>query len=560
MTLRRWLAWLLGGLVGVSSAAAPASAVAPRERLRLTVVEVAGGRAYLSPGPGRGVKLDDHVAVGRQKYRVVAASAKHVVVDLGGRPRALSRGQHASVWTSPHPVDTFATRPAPPSLHAFEGKWLAAERPAATQTPRFVPLGVMKDERRSRAAFMLDHSRIQPLSGDAQAISRTRLRAVLHAELARRFALDADASVELWQADDLASRRGEASRPLLQVRQLELSYRGEALEAALGRLRYASATLGMLDGGRASAALGSGWAVAAFGGALPDPLDTGFETQAARFGGELLWHGDVGGAPTRASLTAQGSRFQERLDERRLSLRAESFPAFGQLGARAELSLFDRDNPWNAQPAELTALGGDATFRVDSLRFGLSVEARRPERSYLLASVLPAGYFCVAETTAGNVAREPCLGGDLRSVGLATAAWEGEAWTLDAGASAVTTRGASAEQASAFFNVRRREILGVLRAEAGASVSSGSLLESAALQLGLGAALLDDRLDASAYYRPSVLRYRAGAGQLLEHGVGARVWWAAFGDFDTSVSADLLTGPDVDVLFLQAALAWRPRF
>ena len=67
----------------------------------------------------------------------------------------------------------------------------------------------------------------------------------------------------------------------------------------------------------------------------------------------------------------------------------ESYPSFGRLGARAEASLFDADNPWNADGVELTALAGDASFRLDSLRFGLSLETRRPERSYWLASFLP---------------------------------------------------------------------------------------------------------------------------------------------------------------------------
>ena len=60
---------------------------------------------------------------------------------------------------------------------------------------------------------------------------------------------DADAVGELWQADDLEDRRGNGSRPALQLRQLELGYRGEVVQGSLGRLRYASSTLGMLDGG-----------------------------------------------------------------------------------------------------------------------------------------------------------------------------------------------------------------------------------------------------------------------------------------------------------------------
>jgi hypothetical protein len=550
--------WGVALALGVALSAGRARAETQRERLELHVVEVAGGRAYLAPGPGRGVRIDEHVNVGRRRYRVTASSSKHIVIELGDRP--LARGQRAFVWASPHEVRSFATRSAPPSWHAFEDKWREPLRPAESQRPELVPLGTPRDRRRSRAAFLLDHSRIESLSGSALPIARTRLRTTLHAELARALAFDADASVELWQADDLSLRRGDASRPLLSVRQLELSYRGESLQAAIGRLRHAATTLGLLDGARASASIANGWGIAAFGGTLADPLDTSPETDAARFGAELLYAGELARAPARASLTLQGSRFAGRLDERRLTAIVEAYPEFGRLGARAEASLFDADNPWNADPAELTALAGDASFRIGRLRLGVALETRRPERSYWLASALPAGYFCVAETVAGSASGEPCLGGDLRSMAALTAAWDTRSWTLDAGATAVTTRLAPAEQASAFVHVQRRDLFGVVRLDAGSSVSSGSLLESAALELGLGASLWRDAVDASVYYRPSLLRYKANSAPLLEHGTGARVGWALWGGFDTSVSADLLTGPDADVLFVQAALAWRPRF
>src|SRR5690606_4644726 len=97
-------------------------------------------------------------------------------------------------------------------------------------------------------------------------------------------------------------------------------------------------------------------------------------------------------------------------------------------------------NPWGAGAAELTALGGDASFRLGSLRLGLALDTRRPERSYWLASFLPAGYFCVSGTVAGSPTSEPCLGGDMRSMAALTAAWDAETWTLDGGATAVTTR------------------------------------------------------------------------------------------------------------------------
>lgn len=554
---RRVLLWLALALPALL-AGGRAEAKTPRERLALSVVEVAGERAYLAPGPGRGVRIEGEVHVGKRRYRILSFSTKHVAIDLAGH--ALTRGQRGFVWASPDEVKTFATRPKPASPRAYESKWREPARPADSQVTRFVPLGMPQDRRRQRVALILDQALTQPLSGEATAIARTRLRTVLHAELTHALALDADAVVERWEASDLDSRRGGASRPLLSVRQLELSYGGERLQAAIGRLRYAATTVGMLDGARASAWLSDGIGIAAFGGVAPDPLDTSLDSDTSRFGAELLYAGELGQAPVRASVTAQGSRFAGQLDERRLTVSADSYPDFGRIGGRAEVSAFDRDNPWNAKPVELTALGGDVSFRVNSLRFGVAVDARRPERSLWLASTLPPGYFCVPSVIAGSTTREPCIGGDLRTMGLLTAAWEGNYWTLDAGASAVGTRRATAEQASAFINLRRRDLFGVLRFDAGGSASSGSVVESAALSVGLGAGFLEDTLDASVYYRPSVLRYKANSEALLEHGAGARLWWAILGDFDASVSGDLVTGADIDVLFVQGALAWRPRF
>ena len=50
---------------------------------------------------------------------------------------------------------TACTVPRP--LAAFTGQWLPPPLPAEAQAPRFVPLGVMSDPRRNRAAFALDY-------------------------------------------------------------------------------------------------------------------------------------------------------------------------------------------------------------------------------------------------------------------------------------------------------------------------------------------------------------------------------------------------------------------
>lgn len=541
------------------SAAPSGGAGAPADdSVAVEVVEVAGGRAYLTPGGARQVRIGHRVRIGGRRYSVIAVNAKNIVVNVGnGR---LSPGQRGEVTVQLVEAQTFATRPVPRPLAAFAGRWPAPELPADAQTVRFVPLGAMADDRKNRAAFVVDYQRIQPLSGEAFGIGRTRLRALLHAELSNvPLYLDADAIAEFWQAGDLEQRPKNASRPFISVRQLELGYRGDVLQGSLGRLRYASRTLGSLDGARVSASLGEAWNLAAFGGTLADPLDGSVSTDASRFGAELGWRDASAAWQPRGSLTVQGSRFLGQLDERRITGLFESFPSFGRLGARAEVSLFDADNPWGASTTELTAAGADASIRFDALRLGAALDMRRPERSLWLASFLPRGYFCVAEP-APAAAIEPCQGGDRRYAAALNAAWEATLWTADAGATLATTRRAKADQATGFINFRRRDLIGKLRLDAGGTLSRGSLYQSAAVNIAPGMPLGDESADISLYYRPSWMRYRAELDGFVEHGFGTRLWWALSPVLDVSGSADALVGRDVDVLMFQLSVAYRPRF
>jgi hypothetical protein len=133
-------------------------------------------------------------------------------------------------------------------------------------------------------------------------------------------------------------------------------------------------------------------------------------------------------------------------------------------------------------------------------------------------------------------------------------------WTLDGGVTAVATTPAAAEQASVFLGYRRRELWEQARFELSGSVTSGSLLQSASVNIGAGTALLGDAADVAVYYRPSATRYRADAAAFLEHSLGTRVWWAVRHDLDLHLSADVVTSPSIDLLFLYSGLAWRPRF
>ncbi|HTV25557.1 MAG TPA: hypothetical protein VMG12_42970 [Polyangiaceae bacterium] len=525
--------------------------------MAVEVVEVAAGRAYLTPGAAAHVRIGSRVRIAGGRYPVIAINAKNVVVNVGkGR---LTPGQRGEVTVQAASAPTFATRPVPRPLSAFAGRWHTPEVPAETQTVRFIPLGVMRDARPNRAAFVLDYQRIEPLSGESVGIGRTRLRALLHSELSEALRFDADALAEFWQASDLEQRPKNASRPFISVRQLELGYHGDVFGGAVGRLRYASRTLGSLDGARVSAALGDAFSIAAFGGTLADPLDGSVATDASRFGAELGWQDTQGSWQPRGSLTVHGSRFSGEMDERRITGSFESYPKRGRLGARAELSLFDADNPWGAGTTELTAAGADASVRFDSLRLGAALDMRTPERSRWLASFLPRGYFCVAEPVP-QAALEPCVAGERRYAAALNAAWEATLWTADAGATWATTRRANADQVTAFSNFRRRDIIGSLRLDAGATVSRGSLYQSIAVNIAPGMSFWDESADVSVYYRPSWMRYRAELEGADDHGFGTRFWWALSPVFDLSGSADVLVGRDVDVLLFQLSVAYRPRF
>jgi len=537
-----------------------ASAAEARRRVEVRVVEVAGGRVYLAPGAEQQIRVGDVVQLGRGKYVVVATNREHVVVAVSGS--RLERGQRGFVLVRGGDAKTVEKLATPRPLQSFAGKWQAPSLPAESQSVRAVPLGPIQDGRRNRAALLFDYQRIQPLSGTAYGIGRARLRAQLHAEsqsLPLRF--DADGSLEFWQAEDLAERPQNASRPLLTVQQLEAGYRGDVVQGALGRLRHASRTTGLLDGARVAAVPSEGWTLGAFGGTLPNPLDGTPSTDASRFGAEVVWQDDAAAARPRASVTLQGSRYLGRMDERRVTSLFELYPELGRFGAHAEVSFFAADNPWAAAPTELTAAGVDASFQFGSLRLSALFDARSPERSLWLAAFLPPEYFCVLQPVPGATSAEPCLGGDRHYAAALDATWEAPLWALEAGVNFATTRPeAPAQNGTAFVSFRQREILELLRFDIGASASSGSLLESAALDVGLGVTSADDAADASLYYRPSVMRYRAGSEEFIEHGVGSRLWWAPSEVIDLTGSVDLLTGRDVDVLILQLGAAWRPRF
>jgi hypothetical protein len=531
--------------------------------LRSKIVEIAGGRAYLAVGADDRIRVGDSVSVAGQRFTIVAVNRSTSAFEL--RQTRLKLGQPVSVSVgASEPTTEAVARARPTPLEHYQGSEFAGARPAETQHPVFVPLGVLRDTHVNYALLLADYALTAPLGGGGAAIGRTRLRGRLHWELTQApLSFDLDAFTELWHAADLSLRRNNPSRPLLNVRQLEVGYHGDLLQAAGGRLRYAAATTGQLDGVRLSAELAPGLSLAAFGGTPADPLNGGLATDASRFGSEVLWRGRAPWQP-QASLTLQGSSFQGSLDERRLLAQFQAFPKSGRIGARAEVQSFDRNNAWGASATELTALGADAAVAVlDSLQVSAAIDMARPERSRWLAAYLPAGFFCVATPQAGLEATELCEGGDRRYSGALGARLQQPSWVVSAGAQAATTERAEAENYGGFVAVRALPDLTRVPGtwlEAGASAQQGTFIDRTALDVSLGTRLASDALDAAVYYQPARARYRAGAEAFVEHGLGTRLWWSTGGTVDVQGSADWRTSADASVLFLYAGLAWRPRF
>jgi hypothetical protein len=403
---------------------------------------------------------------------------------------------------------------------------------------------------------------IVPLSGNGEPIGRSELRARLHYEPLEDLptALDADVAAQLWFAGDLDARAGRDSQPPARVRELALSHGHErALFAALGRLRYASRALGMLDGAKVQAAVGPGLLLGAFGGFVPDPIDGSPAADASRFGAEVGWEDLSLASRPRAVLSAHGSRFEGDFDERRLNAFVDMFPGAHRLGAHAELSIHGADNPWNAPAQELSAAGADVGLRFGNVDLGARLDMQRPERSRWLASFVPLQWLCVTQTPDVAGDPEPCYGDETRYLASADAGVRFGQLALHAGTTASTSNRGDTDQLGGFVGATVLRVVDELRIDTSLMASTGSLLRTYAGSLGLGMPFAHGVVDVSLRYRPAWTRYVADTGPFLEHGVGAHLDIAPAGELSFGLDADAITGRDLDVLLLQALLTYRPQ-
>jgi hypothetical protein len=530
----------------------------------VTVVEVGGGNAYLKPGGAAGVRRGSAVTIERHDYIVTSSTANFAVIELGDKPSPREQA-HGQASTISEAEDEAKQLPAPRPLEELRNQWTAWQPPADSQHPKPVPLGMADRNHRYDIMVYGYSGGLVSLDGRGGGYLRAEVGMRAHVEPLARYPLqlDIDGSGQRWFGSGIYDRAGD--RPTLRVRELQVGY-GDRTRyfAGLGRIRYAASTLGALDGLRVHAPLGGGFSAAAFGGVLPDPSDGELRTDSQRFGTELLLSKPEVGLRPEAALVVHGSTYDGKLDERRLSAIAGIYPGQSRIGTYAELSAFDKTNPWGVNPFELTAAGVDARANIGILQLGIHGDMRQQERSRYIAAFLPPSWFCLR--VAGNPAAVPpapdtC---DPRATTLyqlsADAGITLDRFSIFVGGTGSTNlaRGDAPSQAGAFASARVLRIARVFRLEATGTASTGTFLDMFSGAGGPGVSLLGDRLDASLYYRRTVLEYRVG-GTLNGNAVGGYLTLIPQRDFIASLQAEGSKGDDFSALMGALVLIWRPR-
>jgi hypothetical protein len=538
--------------------------------VEVTVVEIAGEHAYLTPGAAAGVRRGAIVRLNNVDYTVSGTTAAYAMIDVGNAPlKEKAKGQ---IVPSDEPEEKAKELPKPTPLANFTGQWSVPVKPSDSQHPKPVPLGRLARDRRYDFMLFGTLGSTVPF-GRGNPFFRSEVGVRVHAEPLPALSFDVDAAVQKWFGPGVDERAGRDARTLVRVRELQVGVgRPASWFGAVGRLRYASATLGALDGLRLRAPLGSSASVSAFGGFVPHPL-TGLPSAASqRFGAELNYVGDRSTLRPEAAVVAHGSTYDGKLDERRLAALVAVYPGQSRIGAHAEASLFDPSNAWGLKPFELTALGVDASLRAKAFQFGARVDMHQQERSRFIASFFPASWLCVtapAPAPAPGAAPVADTCADARAntyySASADAGLTTERFALTLGATVLKNplRGAAAaSQMGAFVNARVLRIFKKLRLDSGASYSSGTYLNLLNWTAGPGATLLHERLDVSLYYRQSFLTYAATSASpsLLNHTVGASLNYLPTPQLVFAAQGEGFVGGDTGAAILYLTTIWRPGF
>ena len=375
-------------LFAVTSAAHAASG----RRVSVKIIDIAGGRAYLTPGEAAGVGVGSIVVLRDRRYRVVGATGKHAVIEMKGRELRVGMTGRAEAKATRRASSAL---PTPKPLEAYENQWQEPVRPATRQTPEYVPLGTWSDGDRIDLALSTDVGGTIALS-DGESFGRASLRATLHAEpFEQPVFFDVDLAVRSWFGGNIGNRPGSSSRPVLAIRELQFGYgTSTSPQVGVGRLPFVAVGVGRLDGLRVRSPSWGGFSIGAFGGTVPNPLDYLPTLDTTRFGAQLAYQNESLDAQPFVGLSVHASTFIGDIDERRLNLEFDVFPGNGHVAGHFELSMHDEVNPWQAPRFEVSAAGLDASIRVGIFQLAGRFDMRLPERSLWLTSYLPLGYLC----------------------------------------------------------------------------------------------------------------------------------------------------------------------
>lgn len=533
----------------------------PVARVPVVVVDVAGDVAYVQPGEQKGVVVGTRLLFKAKRYVVEASTSAYAIVRLKKTQLAVGERGVATVRRR-RAVKKVVLGTEPPVQHV--AGWAEAPRPAESQSPKHVPLTASAARRRYRARLIATTLGSVPLSGAGGGIWNGSIRGIVHAEPIDGFpfSLDADAAVQFYAASNLDERAGANSRPVLVARQLQASV-GEVTDfyASLGRLRYAASTVGMLDGVRVGAPLVGGLRLGAFGGAVPRPDDTAPSLDATRFGVELSYDDVSSELRPSASLIAYGSTFGGELDERRIDASAHIYPGGVSLGGFAQLSFYDKDNPWNVATTQLSAAGLDGGYRAGVWHVAARTDFRRPERSKWLASYLPPGYLCVLEPRPVTDPQAPdtCTGqsGARYQVSADTGLTFSRV-ALTVGGTLSEAPSFGAYQHLVFVQGRITRLAEVFYVESMLSASDSGFVDSYAASTRVGASVISDDLDVSVRYRISMNQWDAEIGATLDHLIGATAWIRVDDTLRLALDGDAMMGPHASAMLFQTSLQWIP--
>jgi hypothetical protein len=528
-------------------------------RVTVEVVDIAGGRAYLMPGEAAGVGIGSVVVLRDRRYRVVGATAKHSVIEMKERELRVGMTGKANADTK---RSATASLPKPKPLDAYENQWPEPVLPATKQTPEYVPLGSWSDEKRIDLSVSADVGGTIALSA-GESFGRAALRTQLHAEpFEQPVFFDVDLAVRSWFGGNIKDRPGNASRPVLAIRELQFGYgTPESPQVGLGRLPFVAVGVGRLDGLRVRSPSWGGFTIGAFGGTVPNPLDYLPTLNVARFGVQLAYQNESLESQPFVGLSVHASIFDGELDERRLNLEFDVFPGNARVSGYLELSLHDAVNPWQAPRLEVSAAGLDASFRVGLFQLTGRFDRRLPERSLWLTAYLPLGYLCnTVPDPATSVGDQIVCDNsrDARYFGGLDASWTFSKFALHAGANVVRSETAAEyNQLAGYLQGRVLRIADIAWMDVSVAAYSGSFVSDYAARLGAG---VDIRriAELSAYYRVSLNQYDADPNRWLQHSAGGILYLALRDDLDLGLRVDGMFGQDVSVLILSSNLTWRP--